>query len=142
MSSDNITTIYTQEFKQVETVFQKESLEQCFNDLHLTKETCFVFMSDDELLEINKSSLNHDYYTDVITFDYSDDEDVSHNEICISVDRVSENANLSNSSFSEELHRICIHGMLHLAGHEDSTEEAKNKMTSLENHFLALHCST
>ena len=99
-------------------------------------------MTDEELLEINISSLNHDYYTDVITFDYSDDEDVSHNEICISVDRITENARLSNSTLSNELHRICIHGMLHLAGHTDDTKEAKNKMTSLENHFLALHCST
>ncbi|MBT8326505.1 MAG: rRNA maturation RNase YbeY [Bacteroidia bacterium] len=142
MSSDNISTIYTQPYPQVERTFKKEYLENCFQDLHLIKPTCFVFMSDEELLEINIGSLNHDYYTDVITFDYSNDEDVSHNEVCISVDRIIENANISNVSFENELHRICIHGLLHLAGCKDDTKEAKAEMTSLENHYLDLHCST
>ena len=142
MSLNKLSTIYTQTFKEVQALFDKDSLEKCFKDLGLQKATCFVFMTDEDLLEINQSSLNHDYFTDVITFDYSDDEDVSHNEICISVARLIDNSQTTKTPLREELHRICIHGMLHLAGHTDDTKDAKNKMTSLENHYLALYCST
>lgn len=142
MSYGNISTLYTGEYPEVEKTINLTSLQHVFDELHLSKPVSFVFMSDDELLEVNQHSLQHDYYTDVITFDYSDDPDMEESEVLISVDRLKENAQTVGASFSSELHRICIHGMLHLAGYTDETPEKRNKMSSLEDHYLALHCST
>lgn len=95
-----------------------------------------IFCSDEYLLNVNQEYLQHDYYTDIITFDYSEEEIAS--DIFISVDRVAENAKEFNVTFQHELHRILIHGMLHLVGYEDKDDESKAEMTAEEDHYLAL----
>lgn len=140
MSSDNISieTEYTEVINKVDT----SALNQTFTHLKLQKPIIYYFMSDDDLLEVNKAALNHDYYTDIITFDYTDDEDISHSEIMISLDRVKENATEHNESYLRELHRVCIHGMLHISGLDDQTDDEKQKMRLEENRILDLYCST
>ena len=96
-----------------------------------------IFCSDDYLLEVNREHLDHDYYTDIITFDYSDFPIVS-GDLFISVDRVKENANDFNVSFEHELHRVIIHGFLHLCGYFDKTNEDELLMRSKENQALSL----
>ena len=93
-------------------------------------------------MELNRSVLNHDYYTDIITLDYTHDQDYECSELHISLDRIEENAKKYMSNFIDELHRVIIHGMLHLAGFTDKTLEEKQKMRGLENSYLALHRST
>ena len=117
-------------------------LEKTHSALNISKGVIYYFMTDDELLEVNKSSLNHDYYTDIITFDYTNDDDIEHHEILISWDRVKDNSQKLRTNLSEELHRVCIHGLLHIFGQNDNTPDAKQKMRSLENEYLALYCST
>jgi len=100
----------------------------------------FIFCSDEHLLGINRQYLNHDTYTDIITFDYSK-EDVKlpiSGDIFISIDRVKENAGKFSKSFENELHRIIIHGMLHLLGYKDKTRAAKQEMTMEEDKCLKL----
>ncbi|PCJ65938.1 MAG: rRNA maturation RNase YbeY [Bacteroidetes bacterium] len=140
MSSDKIKT--ESNYPEVGQLLQPTCIEKTHRDLAISKGVIYYFVSDDDLLEINKQSLNHDYYTDIITFDYSDDDDIEDHEIVISWDRVKENAVEYNEPVLRELHRVCIHGLLHIAGYKDDTSQAKQKMRSLENHYLALHCST
>jgi rRNA maturation RNase YbeY len=85
-----------------------------------------IFCSDDYLLEINKKHLNHDYYTDIITFDYCVENIVS-GDLYISVDRIKENAKTFEDTFINELTRVVIHGVLHLCGHNDKTEADQKK---------------
>lgn len=96
----------------------------------------YIFCSDDQLLDINKEFLNHDYYTDVITFDYSEAEIVS-GDIFISVDRIRDNAKTLGLSHQDELHRVIIHGVLHLLGFKDKTDEESKKMRCLEDECLS-----
>lgn len=100
-------------------------------------ELSFVFCSDAYLLEINKQYLNHDTYTDIVTFDSSDDEDVVAGDIFISVERTQENAVKFGVAAQDELHRVIIHGVLHLCGYLDKKKEDKELMTSKENEYLA-----
>lgn len=118
------------------------SLSQVHNDLNIAKPTIFYFMSDDQVLEVNRDSLNHDYYTDVITFDYESDEDIEENEVVISWDRIQDNSKVLNQALQQELHRICIHALLHIAGYTDESADEKLKMTAEEDRFLNLYCST
>jgi len=96
----------------------------------------FIFCSDDFLLDMNKKYLSHDYYTDVITFDNSE-ENVFAGDIFVSVDRVHENAELFGQSFIDELNRVMIHGILHLLGYDDATDSQKKIMRSKEDFYLA-----
>lgn len=92
-----------------------------------------VFCSDDELLEINRSFLQHDYYTDIITFELSKKNDLNiEAEIYISVDRVSENAKLIREDFYNELHRVVFHGILHLCGYKDKLPRERQEMRRME----------
>jgi len=95
----------------------------------------FVFCSDEELLGVNKEFLNHDYYTDIITFDYSEGSVIS-GDLFISIDRVKENALSFNVQIMEELHRVAFHGVLHLLGYNDKTEAEVIIMRAKENHYL------
>jgi rRNA maturation RNase YbeY len=97
-----------------------------------------VFCTDDELLEINKEYLNHDFYTDIITFPIEEDEYILEAEIYISIDRVLENATSLNLSSQVELHRVIIHGVLHLCGYNDSTNQQKQTMRERESYYLSL----
>jgi len=100
----------------------------------------FIFCSDEYLLKINKQFLNHDYYTDIITFDYSSDTLLS-GDLFISVERVLENSKIYKTVFQEELRRVMIHGILHLMGYKDSTNEESQKMREAENGALSLFTS-
>lgn len=91
----------------------------------------YVFCSDDRILEVNRQFLQHDYYTDVITFDYSEADIVS-GDIFISVDTVRSNAEQFGQFYERELRRIIIHGVLHLCGQEDKTPETRRVMTEKE----------
>ncbi len=95
----------------------------------------YTFCSDKELLKINKEFLNHDTYTDIVTFDYSERETVS-GEIFISADRVKENAEKFGTDFETELKRVIIHGVLHLCGYGDKTKSDKKLMRAKEDAAL------
>lgn len=97
----------------------------------------YIFCSDEKILEINKAYLQHDYYTDIITFDYTD-EDVISGDIFISLDTVESNAKEFNTDYLEELHRIIIHGILHLCGINDKGPGEREYMTECENKALSL----
>lgn len=97
----------------------------------------FIFCSDSYLLDVNRKYLDHDYFTDIITFDYVEGDVVS-GDIFISVDRVIENAGLFGNRVSDELNRIIIHGVLHLLGFKDKTDEEKLFMTKEEDMCLEM----
>ena len=103
---------------------------------HQTGHLSFVFCSDDYLLEVNKKFLNHDYYTDIITFDYNESTIIS-GDFIISIDRVKDNALTHHCAFYKELYRVIIHGILHLLGFSDKTEIQQKKMRLLEDRYLA-----
>ena len=96
----------------------------------------YIFCSDERELEVNRQFLGHDYYTDVITFDYSTPSTLN-GDIFISLDTVRSNAEMVGASFEHELHRILIHGVLHLTGQGDKTPETKAEMTEKEEKALA-----
>ena len=100
------------------------------------KELTYIFCSDEYLLQINQQYLNHDTYTDIITFDNSETEKVIVGDIFISIDRIRENAIKFNTSDTDELHRVIIHGALHLLGYKDKTIVTKQKMTQKEDFYL------
>lgn len=91
----------------------------------------FIFCNDEYLLNINKEYLNHDYYTDIITFPYKQGSEIE-SDIFISIDRVEENANTFGSSFEKELLRVMAHGLLHMLGFKDKSEEDKKEMRAKE----------
>lgn len=93
-----------------------------------------IFCSDDFLLRLNKEHLHHDYYTDIITFEYQ--AEPIQGELYISIDRVKENAETQSISFLTELHRVIIHGVLHLIGYGDKTDEEKDEMRKKEDYYL------
>lgn len=97
----------------------------------------YIFCSDEYLLRLNKEHLQHDYYTDILTFPYAPaDAKELHSDIYISIDRVRDNAATLNISFTDELHRVMIHGILHLLGFDDHGEGAQEDMRLKENQAL------
>lgn len=96
----------------------------------------YIFCSDEYLLNMNREHLQHDYYTDIITFDTSDEEKQIEGEIYISTDRVKENAESMEITFDEELRRVIVHGVLHLVGYTDENDLAKSKMRTKEDFYL------
>lgn len=100
------------------------------------KELNFIFCSDNYLLSINQQYLNHDTFTDVVTFDNSDKDHYITGDIFISIDRVKENAQTFKEAEQHELLRVMIHGTLHLLGYPDKGKEAKRIMTEKENFYL------
>jgi len=96
----------------------------------------YIFCSDDYLLKINKDFLNHDYYTDIITFNLSSSRGRVEGEVYISIDRVKENSLNLNTSFQNELHRVIFHGALHLCGYKDKTTQQQMKMRMAEDKCL------
>ena len=98
----------------------------------------YVFCQDDYLLQINQSHLQHDYYTDIITFDLSDTLDETVGEIYISIDRVKENSTQHQTIFDQELLRVIFHGALHLCGYRDKTKREITIMRQKEEEYLLL----
>ena len=101
-------------------------------------ELYYYFCSDDKLLEINQQRLGHDFYTDIVTFPLTDCKTVLSSEFCISVDRIKENAETFGRSYESELHRVIIHGVLHLIGFDDHTEEDEKTMREKEEEALGM----
>ncbi|WP_272960371.1 rRNA maturation RNase YbeY [Barnesiella viscericola] len=97
----------------------------------------YIFCSDEKILEVNRTYLQHDYYTDVITFDYTEGDKIS-GDIFISVDTVRSNAEQFGTDYDEELHRIIIHGILHLCGINDKGPGEREAMTRCEDEALKL----
>lgn len=100
-------------------------------------EVNFIFVDDEEILRINRQFIQHDYYTDHIGFDYGTPRRIA-GDVYISVDTVRSNAELFGVTFQQELHRIIIHGTLHLCGINDKTPEERQQMTAAEDQALAL----
>ena len=96
-----------------------------------------VFCTDDYLLEINKQFLNHDYYTDIITFNLAEGDDPIEGDVYISIDRVKDNSTNHHVNKTEELHRVIFHGVLHLCGFLDKSIKDKAAMTNAEDECLA-----
>ena len=96
-----------------------------------------IFCSDPYILEVNLKYLQHDYFTDIITFDYCEGDTLS-GDLFISIDSVRENAAFYKTEFEEELNRVIVHGVLHLIGYDDHTEADKKEMRSKENYYLSL----
>lgn len=97
----------------------------------------FIFTSDKQLLSINQEYLNHDTYTDIITFDYCENNVIS-GDIFLSIDRIRENAETFQTPFLDELHRVIIHGVMHLCGYADKRDEDKALMSEKEDYYLTL----
>ena len=127
--------------KRIDVVYGKQNNIELNNILSLLEERIlkekrigkitYYFVSDDELLEINKSHLNHDYYTDIITFDYSTKRKLE-GEIYVSIDRVRDNGN----DFVEELVRVMSHGVLHMLGFNDKSDGEIKEMRRMENKWI------
>ncbi|KAA6301541.1 MAG: Endoribonuclease YbeY [Candidatus Ordinivivax streblomastigis] len=98
-------------------------------------EISYIFCSDEEILKINQQYLNHDYYTDIITFDYSDGKVIS-GDLFISLETVKSNSEQLKTDYFEELHRVIIHGILHLCGFKDKLPKDAKQMRKLENEAL------
>lgn len=96
-----------------------------------------IFCSDNYILDVNIKYLQHDYYTDIITFDYCEGDTLS-GDLFISVDSVRENASFYGTEFPVELNRVIVHGLLHLIGYDDHTEEDIAIMRAKENYYLSL----
>jgi probable rRNA maturation factor len=96
----------------------------------------YIFCSDDYLLHINQQHLQHDFYTDIITFDLSEPKGGIHGEIYISIDRVRDNAGNLNEPIYRELHRVIFHGALHLCGYNDKTQKEELTMRRKEDQYL------
>ena len=110
------------------------SSEECsLSDLN------YIFCSDQYLHKINLEYLTHDTYTDIITFNQSEEDDVIEADIFISIDRVRDNSQSLDLLFDQELHRVLIHGVLHLMGFDDKTSEEKEAMRKKEDTCLSLH---
>jgi rRNA maturation RNase YbeY len=101
-------------------------------------EVFFLFCSDEALLKINQQFLQHDFYTDIITFDNSESDEVISGELYISLDRIIDNATTLNTDFETELHRVIIHGVLHLIGFNDKTADEQSAMRAAEQKCLSL----
>ena len=112
----------------IPTIFKREKVA--------FKSLSYIFCSDDYLLDINRQYLQHDYYTDIITFDLSQGGGSVAGEIYISVDRVKDNARQFNTTMTEELHRVIFHGALHLCGYKDKTAKEEKLMRDKEAEYL------
>ena len=98
----------------------------------------YVLVSDEALLEINRKYLDHDYYTDIVTFDMSDTEETVEGDLFVSLDRIKDNASKLSVSFDTELKRVLVHGVLHLVGYDDKDEKHQAEMRKKEDELLSI----
>ena len=134
---------YTVELLSWEFSLDKKKVTFWINEVvNIEKKTItqinYKFISDDELLEMNKKFLKHDYYTDIITFSENRGNRLA-GDIAISIPRVEENAKLIKTTFDQELKRVIIHGILHLCGYNDYTQEEKEIMRKKESDYLMIY---
>lgn len=117
----------------------KKTIKQIIKDHgYRLRRIDYIFINDEELLEINKQSLNHDFYTDIISFDYTEDKTIE-GEIYISIDRVLENAKKYNQEFHVELLRVIFHGVLHYVGYKDKKKPDAELMRKKEEYYINIH---
>lgn len=129
---------YESDFKlDLEPVYEKWIQHIIISENKTEGELNFIFCDDEYLLDINQRYLDHDYYTDIISFDYSLANEL-HGDIFISIDRVMENANTFNVSFQNELLRVMAHGILHYCGYKDKLEADSQEMRLKENEKIAM----
>lgn len=127
------------DFKVVNPLKTKKWIKNAsFSEGYEVSQLNYIFCSDEYLLEINKQYLDHDYFTDIITFDNSEEDKELEGDIYISVDRVRDNAETFHTDFNSEMRRVLIHGLLHLVGYEDSSEALKTAMRAKEDEYLRL----
>ncbi len=129
-------------FEEVETLALGDKTTDWLKNIIITEQKkvgkiTYVFCTDEALLKVNNDFLQHDYYTDVITFDYVKGKTISA-DIFVSLPRISENAETLNKIFNIELHRVLAHGILHLCGYKDKTEEEIQEMRQKEDFYLSL----
>lgn len=132
---------FTEDVKEVRIPKRKIRtwVNQCITSYNKTTgDINYIFCSDEFLRHINIEYLQHDYYTDIITFNYNKGDDIS-GDIYISLERVKDNAEEYNVNFHTELQRVVIHGVLHLVGFNDNTKEEKKEMRKAEDASLALY---
>ncbi len=98
----------------------------------------YLLTTDEDLLDFNRTHLNHDTYTDIITFPSSENLEIISGDIIISLDRVDDNAKKFAQNFEQELSRVLVHGVLHLIGYEDHSKAEKKEMRSKEDYYLSL----
>lgn len=120
-----------------ENVYKKALLKLIESENFELENLTYIFCSDEYLLEINQNFLNHDTYTDIITFDYSEEQKLSA-EIYISTERVAENAKTYEVTFEQELQRVMVHGVLHCCGYKDKTESERQLMRTKEDEKIKL----
>ena len=122
---------------QIESTIKEWLIQLIKSDGFKVGQVNYIFCNDEYLLKVNRDFLNHDYYTDVITFDYVKGKTVS-GDIFVSLPRISENAEQLGSSFVTELKRVLAHGILHLCGYKDKTTQEAAEMRNKEEFYLAL----
>lgn len=121
-------------------VKNKNLLKKWLKDLIAREHACpgqinVIFTSDSHVLELNKNFLSRDYLTDILTFDYSDNQHIT-GDLYISIPRVKENSTIFNVRYKVELKRVIVHGLLHMLGYGDNTEKEKKLMRQMEEHYL------
>lgn len=130
-------------YEDVDFVFKSKTLNNRWlrlvaeSEIKRIGDISIIFCSDNYILDINQKYLQHDYFTDIITFDYCEGDKLS-GDLFISIDSVKENAMEYGSEFSDELNRVIVHGILHLIGYDDHTEEDIAMMRKKENYYLSL----
>jgi rRNA maturation RNase YbeY len=129
-------------YKVPKVILVKELLSILFITYGFIKVSLNInIVSDEELLELNIQHLNHDYYTDILTFDYSENNLQIEGELYISLDRIKDNAQLTNIDTNTEMIRVIFHGCLHLVDYTDATKEQKVIMTTQENYWIDRYVS-
>jgi len=140
LEEDSIINFFSED-KEIPTIASKTPLwlKEIANSHHKNiLEINYIFCSDDYLLNVNREYLNHDYYTDIITFDNSEDKEHLESDIFISLDRVKDNASQLQKTFENELLRVMAHGLLHLCGFKDKSEADAANMREQEDSSLLL----
>ncbi len=134
---NTVDTTYILKQKRIIKSWIKETIKR---EKRSTGNLSFNFCTDEYLLQVNRDHLKHDYYTDIITFDFCEDRIVS-GDIYISIDRVKENAKAQRESSANELCRVIIHGVLHLCGYKDKKPADARLMRQKEDYYLSLLAS-
>ena len=129
-------------FENIDEITLPPNTENWLKDLIISEdkkpgEINYIFCDDDHLLQVNKDFLNHDYYTDVITFDYVKGKTISA-DIFVSLPRILDNSSTLSNTFNSELLRVLAHGVLHLCGYKDKTDEEISEMRQKEDYYLSI----
>ncbi len=113
----------------------------CSNHDYEIENLNYIFCSDEYLLDINKTYLKHNFYTDIITFDQSEEDNVIEGDIFISTERVKDNALSADEIYDNEMIRVIVHGILHLMGYKDKSKEEQQEMRKKEDEYISLYNS-